>query len=100
MGTFHFYRRVKIFPGLRLNISRAGPSLTAGVLGAHITVGRRGVTRTVGIPGTGIYYTSRSGHHTGIHTAHRDGQDGVLLPLILLLLIIPILLWALAVLYQ
>ena len=38
--------------------------------GAHLTFGRRGVTRTVGIPGTGIYYTSRDGYHSGLHSAH------------------------------
>ncbi len=57
-----------------------------GLRGAHVTVGRRGVTRTVGIPGSGIYYTSRSGHHTGVH--HEPGRDGgrggLLLPLVLL----------------
>ena len=57
---FRFYRRVHIFPGLTVNVSRSGPSLSVGVRGAHVTVGRRGVTRTVGIPETGIYYTSRS----------------------------------------
>ena len=28
--------------------------------------------RTVGIPGTGIYYTSQSGYHTGLHSAHAE----------------------------
>jgi len=34
----------------------------------------RGVTRTVGIPGTGIFYTSRSGRHTGAHTARQPSR--------------------------
>ena len=29
---------------------------------------------TVGIPGTGIYYTSHSGYHSGAHSAHVDGS--------------------------
>jgi hypothetical protein len=49
-----FYRRVRILPGVRVNISRSGPSLTVGVRGAHVTVGKRGVTRTIGLPGTGV----------------------------------------------
>jgi hypothetical protein len=64
---FRFYRRKTIIPGVRVNLSRSGPSFTFGVKGAHLTVGRRGVTKTVGIPGTGAFYTSRSGHHTGVH---------------------------------
>jgi len=72
MGNFRFYKRVSIFPGLSVNISKSGPSLTVGMRGAHVTVGRNGVRRTVGIPGTGIYYTSQSGYHSGAHSAHLD----------------------------
>lgn len=72
MGSFRFYRRVHIFPGLTVNLSKCGPSLSVGVRGAHVTVDRRGVTRTVGIPGSGIFYTSRTGYHSGVHSAHRE----------------------------
>jgi len=37
-----------------------------------MTFGRRGVTRTVGLPGTGLYYTSRTGNHSGFHSAHTE----------------------------
>jgi hypothetical protein len=70
MGNFRFYRRVSIFPGLSVNVSKSGPSLTVGMRGAHVTVGRNGIRRTVGIPGTGIYYTSHTGYHSGAHSAH------------------------------
>ena len=72
MGNFRFYRRTRIFPGLSLNLSKSGPSLTFGVRGAHLTVGPTGVRKTVGIPGTGLYYTSHSGMHSGVHSAHVD----------------------------
>jgi hypothetical protein len=72
MGNFRFYRRVSIFPGLSINLSKSGPSLTVGMRGAHVTVGSNGVRKTVGIPGTGIYYTSHSGYHSGAHSAHVD----------------------------
>jgi len=97
MGSFRFSRRVRIFPGLKVNFSRSGPSLTAGVRGAHVTIGRRGVTRTVGIPGTGIYYTSRTGHHTGVHhVPGQDGRGGLLLPLVLLVVAVLLLMAVLA----
>jgi hypothetical protein len=48
--------------------------LTIGVRGAHLTMGRRGITRTVGLPGTGIYYTSHRGYHSGFHSAHSDSE--------------------------
>jgi hypothetical protein len=67
-----FYRRIHLAPGIGVNLSRSGPSLTFGVRGAHLTVGVRGVTKTVGLPGTGIYYTSHHGYHTGFHSARSD----------------------------
>ena len=72
MGSLRFYRRVHLFPGVSVNLSKSGPSLTVGVRGAHMTMGRKGITRTVGIPGTGIYYTSHDGYHSGLHSAHHD----------------------------
>ena len=70
MGNFRFYRRMSIFPGLSVNVSKSGPSLTVGMRGAHVTFGSQGIRRTVGIPGTGIYYTSHGGYHSGAHSAH------------------------------
>ncbi len=70
MGNFRFYRRKQIFPGLSVNLSGSGPSLSLGVRGAHVTFGHGRVTRTVGIPGSGLYWTSRTGHSTGFHSAH------------------------------
>lgn len=45
-----FYRRVRVLPGLSVNFSTSGPSLSVGIRGAHVTVGRRGIRKTVGIP--------------------------------------------------
>lgn len=49
-----FRRRIKIAPGLRLNLSGSGLSLSAGPRGASVTLGSRGVWSSVGIPGTGL----------------------------------------------
>jgi len=67
-----FYKRVHLFPGLSVNVSKHGPSLTVGMRGAHVTMGRSGITRTFGLPGTGIYYTSHRGYHSGFHSAHSE----------------------------
>jgi uncharacterized protein DUF4236 len=76
MGYLRLFRRVRIAPGLTLNLSKSGPSLSLGVRGAHLTIGTSGIRRTVGIPGTGIFYTSHSGWHSGAHTA-QTFQDAV-----------------------
>jgi hypothetical protein len=45
--------------------------LSVGVRGAHVTFGHGRITRTVGIPGTGIFYTHSDGTHSGVHaTGH------------------------------
>ena len=54
------FRRIKIAPGISINLSKSGLSASAGVRGARVTLGPRGVRRTVGIPGTGISYTDSS----------------------------------------
>jgi hypothetical protein len=53
---FRFRRRVKLLPGLHLNLSKGGVSLTAGVPGANVNIGRHGVSRTLGAPGTGLHH--------------------------------------------
>ncbi len=57
MGYLRFWRRVKIAPGLTLNLSKSGGSLSVGPRGAKYTIGPRGRRATVGIPGTGLFYT-------------------------------------------
>jgi len=59
MGV-RFWRRVKIAPGLTLNLSKSGGSLSFGPRGAKYTIGPRGRRATVGIPGTGLFYTQTS----------------------------------------
>ena len=54
------FRRIKIAPGISINLSKSGLSASAGVRGARVTLGPRGVRRTVGIPGTGVSYTENS----------------------------------------
>ena len=83
---FRLFRRIRIAPGLSLNLSKGGLSLSAGVRGARVTLGRRGVRRTVGIPGTGISYSETSGGGTPDND-ERSGQ-GVGCGTILLALIV------------
>jgi tetratricopeptide (TPR) repeat protein len=57
---FRFWRRVGIMPGVTLNLSKSGGSLSFGGRGAKFTIGPRGTRATVGIPGTGLFYTTTS----------------------------------------
>lgn len=51
-----FRKRVKLFPGFYVNVSKSGTSFSAGPRGAKVNVGKRGVTLHTSIPGTGVYY--------------------------------------------
>lgn len=54
-NLFSFRKRVKVLPGITLNLSRSGVSTTLGVKGASINIGKKGIYLNTGIPGTGIY---------------------------------------------
>lgn len=59
--AFRFFRRVRLAPGLTLNLTKRGGSLSFGPRGAKITAGTSGVRRTVSVPGTGLWYTEKVG---------------------------------------
>ena len=52
--AIRFRKTKKILPGVKLNLSKSGVSVTTGVKGASINIGKNGVYRNLGIPGTGI----------------------------------------------
>ena len=68
MGYARLFKRVRPAPGVTLNLSLHGPSVSFGVKGAHLTVGRSGIRRTVGFFGTGLFCTAPDGWHSGIHS--------------------------------
>lgn len=57
MSGFRFSKRIKIAPGIRLNVNKRSTSLTFGGKGLHYTVGTKGTRASAGIPGTGLSYT-------------------------------------------
>ena len=62
-----FQRRIRIAPGVHLNLSKSGLGLSLGPRGASVSFGPRGTWTNVGIPGTGLSYRS----HVGSHPASR-----------------------------
>ena len=77
--AFRFFRRVRIAPGLTLNLSKRGGSLSFGPRGAKYTIGPRGRRATLGLPGTGMFYTvhesSRGGRRAASPVPARDRLD-------------------------
>ena len=58
--SFKFRKRIKLAPGLWINLRKGFPSLSIGKPGLTTNVGQRGVRTTVGIPGSGFSYTTRT----------------------------------------
>ena len=56
---FRFQKRIRIFTGLTLNLSKSGTSWTVGGPGASVNLKDGKATGTVGIPGTGLSYRER-----------------------------------------
>jgi len=53
-----FRRTFKIFPGVKINVSKGGISVTVGPRGAALNFSKRGVRQTLGIPGSGLSESS------------------------------------------
>lgn len=62
---WYWRRSTKLLPGVRINWSKSGPSLSVGPRGAKVSVGKRGTYVSGGIPGTGMYYRQRIGGNKG-----------------------------------
>lgn len=63
-----FQRRIRVAPGISLNLNKKSVSASFGRRGAHLTIGPKGRRATVGLLGTGLYYTS-----------YQKGKAGILL---------------------
>jgi tetratricopeptide (TPR) repeat protein len=66
--AFRFWRRIRLAPGVTLNLSKSTASLSLGPRGAKYTISPRGNRATAGLTGTGLFYT--------VHDRTRTGRGG------------------------
>ena len=59
-----FRKRIKIAPGIFINLSKSGASFTIGPKGANVNIGKNSAYVNTGIPGTGLYSRSKITHNT------------------------------------
>ncbi len=59
--AFRFQKRIKIAPGVRLNISKSGVSTSIGGRGGTVNLSSKGIRTTVGVPGTGMSWSKQKG---------------------------------------
>lgn len=72
---FRFQRRIRLFKGVTLNLSKTGTSFSLGGRGARVNIRGDKVTGTVGIPGTGLSYRERLDKTTERLEEPPVGQD-------------------------
>ena len=53
-----FHRTFTIFPGVKVNVSKTGMSITVGRKGFHLNFSKRGVMQTTNLPGKGLSHRS------------------------------------------
>lgn len=58
---WRYRKSIRLGGGVRLNLSKSGIGVSAGVKGFRVGVGPRGGRVTASIPGTGIGYTAQTG---------------------------------------
>lgn len=79
---FRFRKSIKLFSGVRLNLSKSGVSASVGKPGATVNISERGTRTTVGIPGTGVSYSDIT-----TNKAAQRGRGGMV-GLVLLVLVL------------
>lgn len=70
-----FRKRIKVIPGVYINLSKSGISANAGIRGASLTFRSDGVYRNLGLPGTGIYSRKKLGDCGGSSAGQGAGQE-------------------------
>jgi len=74
MGSFRVRRSVALGKGVRLNVNKRSLGTSVGVRGMRYSTNTSGRgTRSVGIPGTGVYYVDRSHGAGGRAPTRRSG---------------------------
>lgn len=73
--AWKYRKRIKIAPGVTINVSRSGVSTTIGPKGARVNIGKNGTYLNTGIPGTGIYDRHKIGSGTSRRSSAMSTQS-------------------------
>ncbi|MCQ2114230.1 MAG: DUF4236 domain-containing protein [Bacteroidaceae bacterium] len=73
--AWKYRKRIKIAPGVTINVSRSGVSTTIGPKRASVNISKNGTYLNTGIPGTGIYDRQKIGDGTSRHSSMISTQS-------------------------
>lgn len=76
---FNYRKSITLAKGVRVNLSKSGPSLSLGKTGMRVSLNSKGQAKgTVGIPGTGMYYNKQINIFNAIKGWFGGGADEAL----------------------
>jgi hypothetical protein len=98
--AFRLRKRIRLLPGIWLNVGKTGVSTSIGGKGVTVNIGKHGARTTVGVPGTGLSYTSRgvsteSPPQPSVTRPGRNSRGAKVLALLLWVFLILTLCWVL-----
>jgi tetratricopeptide (TPR) repeat protein len=76
MKGLRFRKSINLLPGVRLNISKSGASVSVGPRGAHITSGPRGTFFNLDLPGSGLSYRKKIEPEGGASPKKATSKNG------------------------
>lgn len=72
---WRFRKSFKIAPGVKLNVNKKSVGVTFGGKGAHYTINSKGThTSSVGLPGTGLYYTDINNKNNQVKNLRKNNR--------------------------
>lgn len=84
---FRYRKSLKIAPGLKVNIGKSGfTSVSIGKKGASVNINKKGTRSTIGIPGSGLSYSSYKPHSQKYSQAEHSPKKFSFLKLLLTLI--------------
>ena len=73
---FRFRRSLRLAPGLRINLSKSGGSVSVGRGGTTLNFSSRGTKATVALPGSGLGYSTMLKSGPGTALPSDEGRSG------------------------
>ncbi len=70
-----FHRQFTLFPGVKVNVSKTGMSITIGGKGFHLNFSKRGVMQTTNLPGKGLSHRSYLFKNDEGDGRKKDGEE-------------------------
>ncbi|MBR5995247.1 MAG: DUF4236 domain-containing protein [Eubacteriaceae bacterium] len=70
-----FRKTVKLGKGIKLNLSKSGPSVTVGGKGLSFNIGKKGIFMNTSIPGTGLYDRKKIAGGSSSRTQNKPGRS-------------------------